>query len=371
VQRIATSEPRRRLRWHVAIALSVLVHGSAAVALLTVDRPTTTEEFVVVSFVEEQLETEIAVVDAAPDPAPAAVAMAEPGPDTALREPPLIDEFKEVPLAPDDPQSPAIEETRPSSPGFPSPDLPSVAPAESLPPPLPQEPEPAPAATESEAANQPQAAAPYVPLDPVAAMPARPLVNVEPEVVPPPEKSKPEPRMKRTRKSVVAAGEPTQPTRPRRDTPDPLESPSGDETADEHHKSEVRKSEPERLEAPSATVDDARPEDRPVVAQVSTPTVSAGLSDAYRRSLVRWLERRKSYPPAARRARAEGRVVLRIVIARDGTVLGASIVSSSGHQALDEAALLLVERAGTAPAAGPESTADRIILDVPLSYAPK
>jgi protein TonB len=97
--------------------------------------------------------------------------------------------------------------------------------------------------------------------------------------------------------------------------------------------------------------------------------VLSGLSDAYRGALVTWLERRKHYPSAARRQRLEGRVVLRIVVERDGSVSHARIASSSGHESLDRAALALIDRAGRAPPLPDGFRADRVEITVPLSYS--
>ncbi|MBZ4023736.1 hypothetical protein CKO11_14880 [Rhodobacter sp. TJ_12] len=56
------------------------------------------------------------------------------------------------------------------------------------------------------------------------------------------------------------------------------------------------------------------------------------------------IERRKSYPSAA--GRASGSVGLALRVGRDGALVSASVNRSSGHAALDAAALAAVRRAG-------------------------
>lgn len=61
------------------------------------------------------------------------------------------------------------------------------------------------------------------------------------------------------------------------------------------------------------------------------------------------IERRKTYPAAA--GRAAGAVTVRLTVTRAGGLAGVSLAKSSGHDALDQAALQAVQRAGKFPAA--------------------
>lgn len=61
------------------------------------------------------------------------------------------------------------------------------------------------------------------------------------------------------------------------------------------------------------------------------------------------IESRKRYPAGA--GRATGTVTLRLTISRAGALTGVSVTGSSGHTALDEAALRAVQAAGKFPAA--------------------
>lgn len=61
------------------------------------------------------------------------------------------------------------------------------------------------------------------------------------------------------------------------------------------------------------------------------------------------IERRKTYPAAA--GRAAGAVTVRLSVTRAGALAGVSVANSSGHAALDQAAVQAVQRAGKFPPA--------------------
>ena len=84
-------------------------------------------------------------------------------------------------------------------------------------------------------------------------------------------------------------------------------------------------------------------------AGAATPKQAAGPGKAQvQQMMAQWggrvrasVERNKRYP---RGTRAEGRVTLRITLSHTGKLQGASVVRSSGHAALDRAALAAVQR---------------------------
>lgn len=61
-------------------------------------------------------------------------------------------------------------------------------------------------------------------------------------------------------------------------------------------------------------------------------------SRSYANAIHKALAAHKTYPPQARRQDVEGRVVVRIIIDQSGKLLRVSVVQSSGHDILDEAA---------------------------------
>lgn len=74
-----------------------------------------------------------------------------------------------------------------------------------------------------------------------------------------------------------------------------------------------------------------------------------GASDDYLQQLLGWLNQHKRYPAKARRRREEGTVYVAFTMQRDGTVTAKQIHRSSGHAALDKAALKVLTLASPLP----------------------
>lgn len=76
------------------------------------------------------------------------------------------------------------------------------------------------------------------------------------------------------------------------------------------------------------------------------------------------------YPASALRAGIEGRVVVRVELTRDGRVASATVHASSGHEALDEAALAAVRRWRFEPISeGPARSTGARTVAVPVRFA--
>jgi TonB family protein len=86
------------------------------------------------------------------------------------------------------------------------------------------------------------------------------------------------------------------------------------------------------------------------------------VADQYLWQVVRKLSQ---YLPDLRVEGQAGRIGLRLVIARDGRLLEASIAQSSGHAILDRA-MLETARAAAPYAVLPAELGDRITLNIPL-----
>lgn len=80
--------------------------------------------------------------------------------------------------------------------------------------------------------------------------------------------------------------------------------------------------------------------------EVAPHPVSDG---TYAARLQTWLDGHKEYPFVARRRGVQGRVVLRLAVARNGKVAEMTIETSSGAEILDRAALDMVHRADPLP----------------------
>lgn len=97
-----------------------------------------------------------------------------------------------------------------------------------------------------------------------------------------------------------------------------------------------------------------------------TGTGSSGSEiDAYRSALRREIERNKRYPQRAKMMRRQGIVQISFTLGNDGALNSPRIVSSSGNEDLDNAALQAVEQARSigAPPAGMGRS-----LTVPISF---
>lgn len=116
----------------------------------------------------------------------------------------------------------------------------------------------------------------------------------------------------------------------------------------------------------------------PAAGQRADPAPAATLSQAERNAyLASWgggiraqIERQKSYPDSLRHARVGGTVTVALEVGRDGRLRTAGLATSSGHAALDRAALDAVRRAGrfaTAPAA---LRAPSYSFTLPISFHP-
>lgn len=109
-------------------------------------------------------------------------------------------------------------------------------------------------------------------------------------------------------------------------------------------------------------------------AGLANSQATATLSKGQRQSLMsQWgaqirsrIERRKSYPRAARGA--SGIVRIRLSVSSGGTLQGASIVSSSGNAHIDQAALRAVQSARRFPAAPKGLSNASYSFTVPISF---
>ncbi|MEO0062673.1 MAG: hypothetical protein RLZZ08_1233 [Pseudomonadota bacterium] len=89
----------------------------------------------------------------------------------------------------------------------------------------------------------------------------------------------------------------------------------------------------------------------------------------YFAQLSAYLNRRKSYPAAARQAREQGVVTVRFTVGRNGGVSGISLRRSSGHAVLDDATLDLLQRVAPLPKMPASMQRDSITLSLPIEYS--
>ena len=89
---------------------------------------------------------------------------------------------------------------------------------------------------------------------------------------------------------------------------------------------------------------------------------------AYAAEIRRRIDRAKRYPAAALTAGQEGVARLRIVVARDGELVAASLVEGSGFPLLDDASLKAARAAAPFPAAPEALAGDRFDYVIPIRY---
>ena len=103
----------------------------------------------------------------------------------------------------------------------------------------------------------------------------------------------------------------------------------------------------------------------------SAPANSADLSAvAYRDVLLAHIAQFQRYPAEARRARMEGAVEVRFILNRNGDILQAWIIASSGIEMLDQEALAAVRRAAPMPQV-PLDLPETVDITLPIDFEMK
>ncbi|MHC4043477.1 energy transducer TonB [Bradyrhizobium sp. 23AC] len=98
---------------------------------------------------------------------------------------------------------------------------------------------------------------------------------------------------------------------------------------------------------------------------MSGPASSAAIK--FQQSLLRHVSRYQRYPNAARAMHLEGTVVTQFAMARDGTLLGVWVRTSSGQLLLDKEAIETIRRAQPLPPIPPELP-DRLNIHLELEF---
>lgn len=89
---------------------------------------------------------------------------------------------------------------------------------------------------------------------------------------------------------------------------------------------------------------------------------------AYAAEIRRRIDQAKRYPAAALATGQEGTVRLRIVVARDGALVAATLAASSGYPLLDAASLKAARAAAPFPAAPAALPGERFDYVIPIRY---
>lgn len=83
------------------------------------------------------------------------------------------------------------------------------------------------------------------------------------------------------------------------------------------------------------------------------------------------LNRKKSYPVEAKKARQQGVVTVRFTVGRDGSVSAATVKKSSGFAVLDEATVQLLYRVAPLPRMPSSMQRDSVTISLPIDYSLK
>ncbi|HEX7025685.1 MAG TPA: energy transducer TonB [Gammaproteobacteria bacterium] len=120
--------------------------------------------------------------------------------------------------------------------------------------------------------------------------------------------------------------------------------------------------EPEQTHAEQADRDSA-------AAEAAAARIDPGKFNNYLQRLRGELIRHRQYPYIARRYRQQGVCIVGFTVYTSGRIADARIVKSSGHSALDEEAMRMLQAATPLPPI-PESLArDKLVVEVPVEFS--
>lgn len=121
-----------------------------------------------------------------------------------------------------------------------------------------------------------------------------------------------------------------------------------------------------KVSAPQAAPETARTAAAPMPgASVDPPSATL---PTWKGLLLRHLERHKRYPTESQRARHEGVTYVRFTMSRDGRVVAARIERASGHAALDNEGLDLLQRAQPLPPLPQDQPGESLEIVVPIQF---
>ncbi|MCG8376607.1 MAG: energy transducer TonB [Chlorobiales bacterium] len=107
--------------------------------------------------------------------------------------------------------------------------------------------------------------------------------------------------------------------------------------------------------------------DNEVLQNKTTPLASSSEISSYLAIIRAHIEQNKRYPRFSKRQNHEGTSIIRLVIAKDGSIVKIALLSSSGYSTLDKAAMDAVKN--SSPFSPPSDYGlGKVSLDIPLCY---
>jgi protein TonB len=223
---------------------------------------------------------------------------------------------------------------------------------------------PQPASPQALAVPQPTPPAP----EPERPKPEPPRVEQPPPPEPPPpDPPKPEPPKQVVEDVVPPPEPPPAPTAMDFPKPAPPPAPSPPPPAQQPQRAQPQPQRPPTR--PPAAEQAARPAPSPL--QNPTDVIigpSGPTQNEYFMQLHRKLAQHRYYPQSARDRHQEGRVVVRLVISRDGRLLDARVDRSSGYPAIDAAEVDAAKRAAPFPPLPVHVPGEAATFLIPVTY---
>ena len=123
------------------------------------------------------------------------------------------------------------------------------------------------------------------------------------------------------------------------------------------------------VSAPSVSVDTPSSDAPTVVQRRLSRSELRGLQRGYYSELNQIMRRERSYPRSARRRGLEGTVLVELVVDARGRLIKASVIRSSGHEVLDQAALADVRKMKSLPKPPKALKRRSVKLHIPFEYS--
>jgi len=156
---------------------------------------------------------------------------------------------------------------------------------------------------------------------------------------------------------------------------DTIDQPEVAPVPEQPKEQEVEKPPPET--APVVALPEPKPVEKIEEQKPPTPALAARtkggavnpVTASWQTDLVKHLQRYKRYPGQAQARGEEGIVMLAFSVDRNGHVLARRVIQSSGHSALDDEVMAMIERAQPLPSFPPSMTEAKLDLVVPIRFS--
>jgi len=120
---------------------------------------------------------------------------------------------------------------------------------------------------------------------------------------------------------------------------------------------------------PTQPIESAPATDRPQASNENAlHSTDNAAQEHYLSAIKAWLEKYKTYPKRARLQAIEGEAIVSLTFNQEGRIIAQALVSSSGHDILDRAALDTLRAANPLPAIPPGFKHTQMTLVIPFGF---